>query len=179
MVSGFNIFIIQIFITLLLRFHNSFMQTCMLAVFDFQNLTLNVLMNLVFLYQLVLSSFVYLQHVVFKLELCSDWCLRFETSTSETFTFQTTIYKDFSFRCLNFWTKMILSESNRIRSYDFLVCKPTLRNLVKLTKWFEQGVPWFKWVEQVIPSCLFWLRSSFTYRQLKNLDSLWNACVTW
>ena len=118
MVSGFKIFIIQIFITLLLRSHNSFMQTCTLAVFDFQK------MNLVFLYQLVLSSFVYLQHVVFKLELCSDWCLRFETFTFEAFTFQTTIYKDFSFGSLNFLTKMILSESNRIRSYDFLVCRP-------------------------------------------------------
>ena len=135
-----------------MRSHNSFMQTCTFAVFDFQNLTLNIL---VFLYQLVLSSFVYLQHIVFKLELCSDWCLRFETFTFETFTFQTTIYKDFSFGCLNFLTKMISSESNRIRSYDSLVCKPTLRNLVKLTKWFEQGVPWFKWVKQVVLHACF------------------------
>ena len=138
-----------------MRSHNSFMQTCTFAVFDFQNLTLNILMNLVFLYQLVLSSFVYLQHIVFNLELCSDWCLRFETLTFETFTFQTTIYKDFSFGCLNFLTKMISSESNRIRSYDSLVCKPTLRNLVKLTKWFEQGAPWFKWVEQVVLRACF------------------------
>ena len=45
------------------------------------------------------------------------------------------------------------------------------------TKWLQVPTPLLPFKFQI--SCLFWARSSLTFRQLHRVDSLWNAYVTW
>ena len=76
-----------------------------------------------------------------------------------------------------------LSRCNWTRAQNHLVCKRTLNHLAKWlsarfrTKWLRVRVQLQSLKLQI--SRLLRGRSSWTFRQLYSVDSLWNAYVTW